>query len=298
MTQLSLPVVLALVAASAGTGAAVSLLVSPEPRAAATDLESDARWAGVVREATAAQEEVLARLATLEDRMTVAEEARFRAAASPAPAAGTLAAEAAAPARPAGAPTAASDETGEALEDLLAELFAPGGDWDSREGVWKRIREAGLTDEAIAEYERLAELTPNDPDLQTALGGAYLQKIQEVGQSPEAGELATLADRAFDRALEIDDHHWEARFTKAMSLSFWPPVFGKQGEAIQQFEILASQQEEGPPSGHFAQTYLLLGNMYAEQGKAEKALEAWERGLSYFPNNESLAKQLKIHQGG
>ena len=131
---------------------------------------------------------------------------------------------------------------------------------------------------------------------------AFLSVPVRFGARFLKSDARTLAPRAKPRlrarVRTSPGYSPRARFTKAMSLSFWPPVFGKQGEAIQHFEILANQQEEGPPSGHFAQTYLLLGNMYAEQGKSEKALEAWERGLGYFPSNESLNKQLKIHQGG
>jgi tetratricopeptide (TPR) repeat protein len=275
------------------------MLASPAPRAAASEGEADPRLAGALREATATQAALVDRLEALEGRVAMAEEARSRAAAVQRDSARPATAEplTADVASAVGAGTGEADAApADMLEDLLAELFAPDADRGSREAVWKRIREAGLTDEAIAEYERLAELAPNDPAAQTALGGAYLQKIQEVGQSPEAGVWATKADQAFDRALGLDDHHWEARFTKAMSLSFWPPVFGKKGEAIQHFEILANQQEEGPASGHYAQTYLLLGNLYAEQGKPEKALQAWERGLGYFPGNESLSKQLQIHK--
>jgi len=180
------------------------------------------------------------------------------------------------------------------LQSFLAELADPDLSRGGWEEIWKRIREAGLTDEAVAHFERLAELDPSNPEAQVALGGAYLQKIFEVGNSPEAGTWATKADRAFDRALELDSGHWEARFAKAVSLSFWPPVFGKQREAIEHFEILSRQQDGMSPAPAHAETYLYLGNLYEQLGQLDKAKEAWKKGASMFPTNAELASKAKI----
>jgi cytochrome c-type biogenesis protein CcmH/NrfG len=110
-----------------------------------------------------------------------------------------------------------------------------------------------------------------------------------VPDGQERGLYATKADQAFDAALASDPQHWTARFSKAMSLSFWPPIFGKQGEAITQFETIVAQQESsGQAKPEFAQSYLFLGNLYAQGGKADKAAEVWKKGLSLFPENESL----------
>jgi tetratricopeptide (TPR) repeat protein len=162
------------------------------------------------------------------------------------------------------------------------------------QALWREYSAAGLTADLIAAFEARAEAAPNDPDAQVAAAGAYLAKIFEVGNSPEAGVWATKADQAFNRALAVDDHHWEARFEKAVSLSFWPPVFGKQGEAIRQFEILAKQQEGQPAEPRHAQTHLLLGNMYRQIGEEERARAAWQHGLELYPGNEALLGQLEV----
>ncbi len=180
----------------------------------------------------------------------------------------------------------------------MAELAAEGLSDLDRQALWRRYAEEGLSDEIVAAYEALAERSPNDPESHVELAGAYLNKIFEVGNSPEAGLWATKADRAFDRALELDDRHWEARFSKAVSLSFWPPVFGKQGEAIKQFETLVQQQAGLPPQDNFAQTHLLLGNMYRQIGEEQQAAAAWERGLEMFPDNAELMGQLEVFSSG
>lgn len=163
-----------------------------------------------------------------------------------------------------------------------------------RENFWQEIREAGVLDEVIAMFEDRAERLADDPEVQVDLGEAYLQKIFEVGNGPLAGVWATKADGAFDAALELDDRHWEARFSKAAALSFWPPVFGKQAEAIHHFEILAENQEQLAAEPGHAQTYLLLGNLYQQNGRPEDALAAFRKGLERFPDDAGLIQQIAM----
>lgn len=162
--------------------------------------------------------------------------------------------------------------------------------------LWKELADKGLSKAVVAALEEAVELDPQNPDKHVSLGSGYLALTMEAGATPESGKWAGMADAAFDKALEIDDHHWDARFSKAMSLSFWPPIFGKKGEAIQHFEILVDQQEQTSPQSGFSSTYQLLGNLYQEQGETEKALEIWNKGLGLFPGDESLMKQLSIHE--
>jgi tetratricopeptide (TPR) repeat protein len=178
------------------------------------------------------------------------------------------------------------------VASAMAQLTDPKMSWDDREAIWKKVRAAGLLDQVITEFEKRAAANPKDAAVQTELGEAYLKKIEEVGQGPEAGKWAMKADQSFDRALEIDPEHWEARFVKAMSLSFWPPVFGKQTEAIKHFETLVGQQERQAPQSGFDDTYLMLGNMYQQIGQRDRAIETWNRGLKLFPDNAELRQQI------
>ena len=77
-----------------------------------------------------------------------------------------------------------------------------------------------------------------------------------------------------------------------MNFSFIPPALGLQGKAIEQFEILRTQQEEQPPQEKFAQTYVYLGNIYSSQGKSSEAQEIWQQGLKRFPDNEELKERV------
>ncbi len=181
------------------------------------------------------------------------------------------------------------------LQSIMAHLTGLGSIAWGDDEYWQRIRDSGRIEEVVAEFERLAAEDPTNPDLQVALGGAYLQQLFGVGNSPIAGQLAMKADEAFDQALVLDDEHWEARFSKAVSLSNWPAFLGKTGEAIHQFEVLISQQEKGESQEEYAQTYLFLGNLYQQTGEADKALEAWRQGFTRFPESEDLRRQIELN---
>lgn len=179
------------------------------------------------------------------------------------------------------------------LDQLLAEDLSE----EQTEAIWKAASDAGQFDALVALFEERAKANPDSPDAQLDLGMAYLQKVFKAGNGPEAGTWAMKADSSFDAALAVDDQHWDARFAKAISLSFWPPVFGKQTEAIKHFEILIDQQGNLPSDPDHAQTWLLLGNMYQQLGKADQALATWQKGLALFPDNAQLSQQISNGQG-
>ena len=121
-----------------------------------------------------------------------------------------------------------------------------------------------------------------------ALASAYMAYLQ-MDQSK--WQLSMKADQAFDKVLGIDERHWEARFTKAMSYTFWPDFLGKKKDALSHFQILVDQQESVPAEDHHAQTYLFLGNLLEDRDSV-KAKAMWERGLARHPNNDDLRQRL------
>lgn len=180
------------------------------------------------------------------------------------------------------------------MEEIVAALAHAGFGGQEQQELFQRLRDSGRIDEYVAMIERLAAEDPENPELQVALGHAYLQKLFGIGASPEAGTLAMKADAAFDRALELDDQNWGARFSKAVSLSNWPAFMGRGPEAIEQFELLCQQQEALPPRPEYAMTYLFLGNVYQANGHLEDAVEAWRSGLRQYPNVRELQDALAL----
>jgi tetratricopeptide (TPR) repeat protein len=170
-------------------------------------------------------------------------------------------------------------------------------DWDEATKVWAELREQGLVDEVLALFEKKVKDDPTNPTAQVDLGEAYLQKLFTVPAGPEQGLWAMKADGCFDSALQLDDHHWGARFNKAVSLSNWPAFMGKQKEAAKHFETLIAQQNESASKPEHAQTYFFLGNLYQSMGKDAEALATWNKGLALFPGHPQLAGQIQSAQG-
>lgn len=190
----------------------------------------------------------------------------------------------------AGDGTEAADLESAAIADRILSGQVTG---DELSALWQKLRDEKRIDGVLAEIERQASNSPNNPDLQNELGKAYLQKLFDVGMGPMAAAWGQKADTAFDRALELDENHWEARFHKAVALSNWPTFLGKQKEAIQQFEILVEQQERGVPRPEQAMSYTFLGNLYDQGGDHAKALATWRRGVSRFPDDANLRQKTE-----
>ncbi|HEX6883099.1 MAG TPA: hypothetical protein VF530_06935 [Planctomycetota bacterium] len=183
------------------------------------------------------------------------------------------------------------------LDELVRVLSGNRFDNQRQQELFQALREAGRMDEYVAHMEALAAADPDNAELQVALGHAYLQKLFGLGNSPEVGDVAMKSDRAFDRALAIDDGNWNARFSKAVSLSNWPAFLGRGPEAIENFEILIEQQEGLPLRPEFAAPYLFLGNLHQAAGKREQAIAAWKAGLALFPDSEELRRALELAEG-
>ncbi|MEM7231071.1 MAG: tetratricopeptide repeat protein [Planctomycetota bacterium] len=180
----------------------------------------------------------------------------------------------------------------EFVEDAVDRLLDPELRGSERQALWNKAVERGALGDLIAAFEARAKENPNDPDAQSDMGDAYIQKIFTV-EGPAKGLWSMKANAAYDKALAVDETHWKSRFSKAVNYSFNPPVLGLQPKAIEQFEILRKQQEAGDPQPHFAETYLYLGNLYANQGKDDKAQEVYQRGLEIHPDSGSLKGKVK-----
>jgi tetratricopeptide (TPR) repeat protein len=176
---------------------------------------------------------------------------------------------------------------------MLALLDDPDLDGSEWNRVWKEINDAGLTDDALALLKDGVENDPANPDAHMALAGGYLAKTTYTDNDLEKGTWAVAADNTLDRALELDPVHWDARFTKATCLTYYPPIMGRQGEAMKHFEILLEQQKSLPPDSKHSQTYLYLGNLHQQMGNHQKASQIWKDGLVHFPDSPELEKQLK-----
>lgn len=154
--------------------------------------------------------------------------------------------------------------------------------------LWRAAFAAGRMDEVIARYDALAKADPKNVQAKMDLAKACIAYLQ---MDPTKWQLSSRADKAYDDVLAIDGTHWEARFSKAVSYTFWPEFLGKKKAAAEHFQILVDQQEQQPVADHQAQTYLYLGNLL-EAREPERAKEVWRRGLTRHPQNAALREKL------
>ncbi len=171
-------------------------------------------------------------------------------------------------------------------------LVSPQSSYDQKQATWKQLRDTGKLDQAIVELQERVAADPNSAQNSAALGQAYLKKCATTQDVREQGMLALQADKLFENALSLDPSNWDARFTKAVAMSYWPPTMNKGDEVVQQFQTLIQQQESQPPQSQFADSYVWLGDQYQKSGKVDSAQNVWQRGASLFPNNETLRAKL------
>ena len=164
--------------------------------------------------------------------------------------------------------------------------------FEQKQAVWKRLKSTGKLDQAISELELRAANDPRTAEYPAALGQAYLKKCSLIEDVREQAILAMKADQSFETALNLDPSNWEARFTKAVGMSYWPPQLNKGQEVIEEFRTLIQQQETQSPQPQFARSYVWLGEQYQKAGHSEYAAQVWQRGATLFPNNQELASKL------
>jgi tetratricopeptide (TPR) repeat protein len=175
-------------------------------------------------------------------------------------------------------------------QKTLQELRRADLSWEDRQALWS-ARSKEQQDLVLAEFEQIAAANPRSADLQNELGEAYVHRLM-TADFMGMMVFGQKAEKQFDRALELDDHHWGARFNKAMSLANQPAFLGRQPEAIGHFQTLIEQQEAAAPERRHVETYLFLGNLYAQSGDQDKARATWQRGLSRFPDANELRQRL------
>ncbi|MGA2747877.1 MAG: hypothetical protein ABSG59_03795 [Verrucomicrobiota bacterium] len=189
------------------------------------------------------------------------------------------------------APVAAAEDKA-AFGRAIEALVSPRTSYEQRQAIWKQLKESGQLNQAITELQQRAASEPPSADAVTALGEGY---YNEAGASEDVRERAIFAmeaDETLEAALKLDPSNWEARFTKAAGMSYWPAELNKGQEVIDQFQVLMEQQEGQTPQPQFARTYLDLGEQYQKAGEAAEAAQIWERGAALFPDNADLQNKL------
>lgn len=164
--------------------------------------------------------------------------------------------------------------------------------YHQKQKAWKQLKETGKLDEAIGGLEQQVASEPQRPELVSALGQAYYKKAGQTADVREQAILAMKADQTLEAALNLDPSNWDARFTKAVGMSYWPPELNKTTEMFEEFQRLIKQQESEPQRPEFTRTYERLGEEYQKAGYPQYALDVWKRGAALFPGDEDLRNKL------
>jgi hypothetical protein len=145
---------------------------------------------------------------------------------------------------------------------------------------------------AISDLEQRTTNDPGSVENVAALGQAYLKKCGVIQDVREQAILAMKADQMLESALKLDPSNWDARYTKAVGMSYWPAQMNKGREVIEQFDALIRDQEAQPVQPQFARSYAWLGDQYKKADQADYAVQVWQRGAAFFPQNEELKTRL------
>lgn len=175
---------------------------------------------------------------------------------------------------------------------VLDSLVSPRTSFADRQAIWKQLKDAGKLNDVISSLEQRISASPDSADTAAALGQAYLKKCGTIDDIRQKGIFAMRADEVFDQALAADPSNWDARFYKAVGMSFWPEQLNKGQEVINNFQTLIQQQESATPQPQFAQVYMWLGDQYQKSGASESAAQTWQRGAALFPDNTDLKNRV------
>lgn len=183
-----------------------------------------------------------------------------------------------------------------ALRHAVETLVSPQASLQEKQAVMKQLRESGQLDDALTALHKGAAENPNSPAYPTAIGQVDLQKAYMLSQNGgTVNQMAVLgmdADQNFDAALKLDPTNWEAQFSKATAMSYWPAELNKGPEVVQRLQNLIDQQEAMPSQPQFAQTYVLLGDQYQKAGQMDYAGQTWQLGARKFPADQTLRARI------
>ena len=179
---------------------------------------------------------------------------------------------------------------GIAFTAALDTLVSPHSTYAEKQAAWKQLQDSGRLADAAAELAQRMADDPKNALYPVALGQAYLKLCATTKDVRAQAIWAMTADADFETALNLDPSNWEARYTKAVAMTYWPASLNKGDEVIQQFNTLIEQQEQQAPQPQFAQTYEWLGKQYQKAGQADAAMQVWQRGAALYPDNQSLQR--------
>jgi tetratricopeptide (TPR) repeat protein len=179
-----------------------------------------------------------------------------------------------------------------AFRNAIETLLSPASTYDEKQAAWKKLKDAGQMDDAVAELQRRVAANPDSVEDAVTLAEAYFKKCGQTDDIRQQAMLAMQADQLLDTALGVDPSNLEAQFDKVSAMAHWPLELNQGAKVLEQFQNLIQEQESQPPQPQFALSYLRLGDYYQKTGDANDAMQVWQRGADLFPENTDLQNRL------
>jgi rhomboid protease GluP len=137
----------------------------------------------------------------------------------------------------------------------------------------RRLASEGKKEEALAMFEKAAELAPKSAPLANDLGAAYLD-LKRIDD----------AIASFTRAVELDPQLYEPQRNLAVALA----LAGRKDEASEAFRI-ARQMEPKDIS-----LYIVSSELFMEAGRMDEAVEVLEEARTWAPESAPVESQMGL----
>ncbi|HEV3028694.1 MAG TPA: hypothetical protein VG457_14035 [Planctomycetota bacterium] len=186
----------------------------------------------------------------------------------------------------------ASGSTLDQVRQILRQGMAP----DAVQKLFDDARAGRSADALVRTLEALVEENPLDPAAHCLLARGCIEALITEPDFLKKGDWARRADAEFLEALRLDPASWEANYSRASALIWWPEPLGKTPEAIRGFERALELQAGSAAQPRYADTYAQLASLYTKVAMPDKAVALLAEGLRIFPGNEELKKQLEVLQ--
>lgn len=153
----------------------------------------------------------------------------------------------------------------------------------------KTYQESGQTNQAIAMMERAIDEHPESSKAYGYLGDLIGEKVQKT---KEYGEIFLAIEYAFamwDKAIELDEKNYEARFTRGAWGVSVPKFAGRLEGGVNDLEYMTQVLQYAPgeeAQQHLVSAYNYLGSGYQKLGKLEKAEKVFQKAIEKAPETE------------
>jgi tetratricopeptide (TPR) repeat protein len=182
--------------------------------------------------------------------------------------------------------------TGEWLERAGA-LFEQAQRGATKDGRWKMgaalvLRKQDERTKSRKLAEAAIKLTPDDADMQYWAGTMIFENIQDFGFLDKAA-LSKRGRKAYERAVELDATHVEARMGLAQFYLYAPGIAGGSETKARELAEEISQIEGGAFEGS-----LLLGQIEAKNENWDACEDIFQKAADGADNNEDRLNALLI----